>query len=69
MTEEVKVEEKTQSRKATSRFLLLEIYDNNGNLIEGLDANNIKVVTDCKKPDEEFILSVQSHPKGIIFKI
>lgn len=73
MTDEVKNEEvkteKQQARKSATHFLLLEIYDKEGNLVEGLDTNNIKVVADCKKPDEDFVLTVQSHPKAIIFKL
>lgn len=69
MTEEVKTEEVKQSRKSAIRFLLLEVVDNEGNVIEGLSTNNIRVVADCKKPDEDFVLTVQSHPKAVIFKI
>lgn len=68
MTDEVKTEEKA-TRKAAFRFMLLEIVDNEGNIIEGLSTNNIRVVADCKKPDEDFVLTVQSHPKAIIFKL
>lgn len=65
---EVKQEEVKQTRKAPTRFVLLEIYDKEGNLIEGLKADNIKVIADCKKIGEDFVEAIQSHPNAIIFK-
>lgn len=68
MTEEVKVEEKTV-RKPVSRFLLIEVYDKDGNIITDLKPKNIKIVADCKKPDEDFVFTAQEHQDGVILKI
>ena len=65
---ENEVKEEVKTRKAAIRFMLLEIVDKEGNIIEGLTSENIKVVADCKKPDEDFVLAVQNHPKAVIFK-
>lgn len=68
MTEEVMNEENKQVRKPAIRYMLLEIYDNEGNIISGLKSDNIKVVADCKKINEDFVEAIQSHPNAFIFK-
>ena len=63
-------EVETKTRKPSTKTYMLEIYDNNGNLIEGATFDkNIKVVAEMKKVDETVIDLIRDHPHAFFAKL
>ncbi|MBR6515410.1 MAG: hypothetical protein IKT40_00995 [Bacilli bacterium] len=63
-------ETEVKTRKPSTKTYMLEIYDNNGNLIEGATFDkNIKVVAEMKKVDETVIDLIRDHPHAFFAKM
>lgn len=63
-------EQVTKSRKPSTKTYMLELYDNNGNLIEGASFDkNVKIVAEMKKVDETVIDLIRDHPHAFFAKL
>jgi hypothetical protein len=63
-------ETEVKTRKPSTKTYMLEIYDNNGNLIEGATFDkNVKVVAEMKKVDETVIDLIRDHPHAFFAKM
>lgn len=59
-----------KTRKPSTKTLMLEVYDNEGNIIEGATfEKNIRVVAEFKKVDETVIDFIKDHPHAFFAKI
>lgn len=64
-----KTEEK-KTRKASQKFVLFEIFDKNGEIIENATAeNNIRIVGVFPKLTEEMFDEIQKHPHAVRIKL
>lgn len=64
MTEEVK------KRKPSTKTVMVELFDNEGNIIENATAEkNFKIVAEMKKVDETIIDLLRDHPNAILLKL
>lgn len=63
-------ETEVKTRKPSTKTYMLEIYDNDGKLIEGATFDkNIKVVAEMKKVDETVIDLIRDHPHAFFAKM
>lgn len=64
MTEEVK------KRKPSTKTVMVELFDNDGDIIENATAErNLKIVAEMKKVDETIIDLLRDHPNAILLKL
>lgn len=64
-----KTEEK-KTRKASQKFVLFEIFDKNGEIVENATAeNNIRIVGVFPKLTEEMFDEIQKHPHAVRVKL
>lgn len=63
-------EENTKTRQPSKRILLVELFDKEGNVIEGANAeSNMKIVGDYKKIDETVVDVIKEHPNAFFIKL
>jgi hypothetical protein len=59
-----------KTRQPSKRILLIEVYDKEGNVIEGAKADvNLKIVGDYKKIDETVVDVIKDHPNAFFIKL
>lgn len=59
-----------KTRQSAKRILLIEVYDKEGNVIEGAKADvNLKIVGDYKKIDETVVDVIKDHPNAFFIKL
>lgn len=59
-----------KTRQPAKRILLVEVYDKEGNVIEGAKADvNLKIVGDYKKIDETVVDVIKDHPNAFFIKL
>lgn len=59
-----------KTRQPAKRILLIEVYDKEGNVIEGAKAEvNMKIVGDYKKIDETVVDVIKDHPNAFFIKL
>lgn len=59
-----------KTRQPAKRILLIEVYDKEGNIIEGAKADvNLKIVGDYKKIDETVVDVIKDHPNAFFIKL
>jgi hypothetical protein len=59
-----------KTRQPAKRILLIEVYDKEGNVIEGAKADvNLKIVGDYKKIDETVVDVIKDHPNAFFIKL
>ena len=58
------------TRQPAKRILLVEVFDKEGNVIEGAKADvNMKIVGDYKKIDETVVDVIKDHPNAFFIKL
>lgn len=64
------MDKETQKRAPAKRILLVEIFDKNGQIVEGATAeNNVHIVGDYKKIDETVVDVIRDHPNAFFIKL
>lgn len=59
-----------KTRQPAKRILLVEVFDKEGNVIEGAKADvNMKIVGDYKKIDETVVDVIKDHPNAFFIKL
>lgn len=59
-----------KTRQPAKRILLIEVFDKEGNVIEGAKADvNMKIVGDYKKIDETVVDVIKDHPNAFFIKL
>ena len=59
-----------KTRKPAKRILLIEVYDKEGNVIEGAKSDvNLKIVCDYKNIDEIVVDVIKDHPNAFFIKL
>ena len=59
-----------KTRQPAKRILLIEVFDKEGNIIEGAKADvNMKIVGDYKKIDETVVDVIKDHPNAFFIKL
>lgn len=59
-----------KTRQPAKRILLVEVYDKEGNVVEGAKADvNLKIVGDYKKIDETVVDVIKDHPNAFFIKL
>ena len=59
-----------KTHQPAKRILLIEVYDKEGNVIEGAKADvNLKIVGDYKKIDETVVDVIKDHPNAFFIKL
>jgi hypothetical protein len=62
--------EEKKTRKPSQKYVLFEIYDNNGNIIENANfEKNVKVVGVFQKLTDEMFDTIQNHPHAVRAKL
>lgn len=62
--------EEAKKRTPAKRILLVEVYDKEGNIVEGANSeSNIKIVGDYKKIDETVVDVIKEHPNAFFIKL
>lgn len=62
--------EEKKTRKASQKFVLFEIFDKNGEIVENATAeNNIRIVGVFPKLTEEMFDEIQKHPHAVRVKL
>lgn len=56
-------------RKPVLKTVMIEVYDNEGNVIENAGEKNFKIVATFKKVDESVIDLIKEHPHAFFAKI
>lgn len=58
-----------ETRKPALKTVMIEVYDNEGNVIENAGEKNFKIVATFKKVDESVIDLIKEHPHAFFAKI
>lgn len=62
--------EKKKTRKPSQKFVLFEIFDKNGEIVENATAEkNIQIVGVFPKLTEEMFDEIQKHPHAVRVKL
>lgn len=62
--------EEKKTRKASQKFVLIEIFDKDGNIVENATAEkNANIVGVFPKLTEEMFDEIQKHPHAIRLKL